>query len=133
MFLFTGLTFLLTLMSVNWLSTAPLSCISMNNQKCTVWPEIIDLNRNEPVFFSFSIKTGKCSGNCNNISNPYAKMCVADIVKNLNVKLFNLMSRTNETRRTEWHETCHGRCRLDSSICNNRQRWNDDKCMCEWK
>ena len=49
-------------------------------------------------------------------------MCVADIVKNLNVKLFNLMSRTNETRRTEWHETCHGKCRLDSSICNNRQR-----------
>ena len=84
-------------------------------------------------FFPFSIKTGKCSGSCNNINNPCAKMCVPDIVKNLNVKLFNLMSRTNEARHTEWHETCKWKCRLDSSICNNRQCWNDDKYRCECK
>ena len=23
------------------------------------------------------------------------------------------------------------KCRLDSSICNNKQRWNQDKCRCE--
>ena len=84
-------------------------------------------------FFPFSIKTGKCSDSCNNINNPYAKMCVPDIIKNLNVKLFNLMSRTNEARHIEWHETCKWKCRLDSSICNNRQYWNDDKCRCECK
>ena len=28
----------------------------------------------------------------------FAKLCVSDVVKNLNVKVFNLMSRTNETR-----------------------------------
>ena len=33
-------------------------------------------------------------------------VCVPDIVKNLDVKVFNLMSRTNETRHIEWHETC---------------------------
>ena len=37
-------------------------------------------------------------GSCNNINNPYVKIYVPDIVKNLNVKVFNLMSRTNETR-----------------------------------
>ena len=82
-------------------------------------------------FFPFGIKTSKCSGSCNNINNPYAKFCVSDVVKKLNVRAFNLMSRTNETRHIEWHETCKCKCRLDTRVCNNRQYWNDDKCRCE--
>ena len=89
----------LTVLSyVNQLSTNQLSCISMNNQECKVRPEIINVNSDEPVFYPFSIKTSKCSGSCNNINDPYAKMCVLDVVKNLNVKVFNLTSKTNETR-----------------------------------
>ena len=42
--------------------------------------------------------------------------------------MFNLRSRTNETRHTEWHETCKVKCRLDTSVCNNKEFWNDDKC-----
>ena len=78
--------------------TTSLSCISMNNQQCKARPEIINVSSNNPVFYPFSIKTSKCSGNCNNINNPYAKICVPDVIKDLNVKVFNLMSRTNETR-----------------------------------
>ena len=54
-------------------------------------PEIINVKSYNPVFYPFSIKTSKCSGKCNNINNPYAKICVPDVVKDLNVKLFNLM------------------------------------------
>ena len=43
------------------------------------------------------------------------------------------MSKTNETRPIERHETCKCKCRLDASVCNNKQRWNDDKCRCECK
>ena len=43
------------------------------------------------------------------------------------------MSRTNETRYIEWNETCNCKCRLDASICNNKQRWNNDKCRSECK
>ena len=43
------------------------------------------------------------------------------------------MSRTNEARRIKWHKTCKFKCRLDASICNNKQRWNDDKWRCECK
>ena len=103
-------------------STAPLSCFSRNNQPCKVRPEIINVNRNELVFYPFSIKTSKCSGSCNNINDPYAKICVPDIVKDLNIKVFNLMLRTNETRHIKWHETCKCKCRLDASVCNNKQR-----------
>ena len=59
-------------------------------------------------------------------------MCVPD-VKDLNVKVFNLMSRTNETRPIKWHETCKCVCILDAIDCNNKQRWNNDKCRCECK
>ena len=72
-------------------STNPLSCISMNNQACKVRPEIININSNEPIFYPFSIKTSKCSGSCNNINDPYTKICVPDVVKDWNVKVFNLM------------------------------------------
>ena len=118
---------------VNLLSTNQLSCISIYNQKCKVRLEIINDNSDEPVFYLFSIKTSKCSGSCNNINDPYAKMYVPDVVKNLNIKVFNLMSRTNETRHIKWHETCKCKCRLDASVCNNKQRWNDDKWRCERK
>ena len=84
---FTGLTFLLTLTSVNTLSS-----ISMNNQEYKVRPQIVNVNGDDPVFFSFSIKTSKCSGSCNNINNPCAKLCVPDVLENVNVKVFNLMS-----------------------------------------
>ena len=75
----------------------PLECISMKNQECKARPEIVDVNSNNPIFYPFSIKINKCSGNCNNINNPYARICVPDTVKNLNVKVFNLMSQTNGT------------------------------------
>ena len=54
----------------------------------------------------------------------------------MNVKAFQeLMSilRTNETRYIKWHETCKCKCKLDASVCNNKQRWNYIKCRCECK
>ena len=105
----------------------------MNNQECKIRSEIINVNTNEPVFYSFSIKVNKCSGSCNNINDPYAKLCVPDVVKNINVKVFNLISKINDERHMIWHETCKCICRLSASVCNNRQRWNEDKCRCECK
>ena len=131
---FIGLTILSSFISTVPLSTAPLntnklSCISMSNQPCKARPEIVNVNSNNPLFQPFSVKTRKCSGNCNNINNPQAKICVPDVVKDLNVKVFNLMSRTNETKNIKWHETCKCECKLDAIVCNNKQRWNKDKCQ----
>ena len=105
----------------------------MKNQECKTIPQIVNVNSNNPIFYPFSIKISKCSGSCNNINNPYAKICVPDIIKNLNVKVFNLVSRTNETRFIEWHEKHNCKCRLDAIVCNNKQCWNINKCRCECK
>ena len=71
--------------------TNVLDCTSMKNSECKVRPEIISINSNNSMFYPFSIKVNKCNGNCNDINNPYARICVPDIVKKLNVKVFNLM------------------------------------------
>ena len=41
------------------------------------------------------------------------------------------MSRTNETRHIDWHETGKCECRLDASVCNNKKRLNECKCKRE--
>ena len=82
----------------NVLSVNTLKCVSMNNQKCKIRSEIIDINSNEPTFYPYSININDCRGSFNYVNNPYAKLCVADVVKNINVKVFTPMSRTNETR-----------------------------------
>ena len=58
----SAMMFFNSLLSVN-----SLECISVKNQECKVRPEIVDVSSNDPIFYPFSIKVNKCSGNCNNI------------------------------------------------------------------
>ena len=110
-----------------------LKCASVLNDKCMARPKIIDTNANEPVFYPSSVKVNKCSGRCNTTNDPVAKLCVPDIVKDMIIKVFNMLSRINETRKIVWHETCKCICRLTSAICNDKQEWNENKCSCECK
>ena len=88
----------MTFFSCNALNVNVLERVSMNNQECKIRPQIINVNSNEPLFYPYSIKMNKCSGRCDNINDPYSKLCVADVVKTINAKVFNLISRTNERR-----------------------------------
>ena len=84
--------FISTMMFFSRLSNVnSLECISLKNQESKVRPGIVNINSNDPIFYPFSIKINKCSGNCNNISNPYARTCVPDTVKKLNVIVFHLI------------------------------------------
>ena len=114
--LFTAMTFF----SYNVLNVNSLECVSMNNQECKIRTEIINLNTNEPVFYPYNIKINRCKGSYNTINDPYAKICVPKQIKK-NVKVFNLLSRTNEARHIKWHKTCKCKCKLDASICKNKQ------------
>ena len=105
----------------NVLNVDSLYCVSINNQKCKIRSEIINVNTNKPMFHLYSITSNKCKGSCKTINDPYAKLCVPETIKNTNVKVFNLMSKTNETIH-KWHKTCKCKCRLDVSVCNNKQR-----------
>ena len=97
-FSFVKKVFFLGLTVLSSSITGALKCISLNNQECKVRPKIVNVSINNPIFYPFSVKINRCSGNCNSINDPYAKICVPGVVKNLNVKKFNLMSRTNGSR-----------------------------------
>ena len=71
------------ILTVNFLNAIP--CL----QECKVREVIIN---NDSMLYPFSIKVNKCNGNCNNISNPYSRVCVANIIKNITVKIFDLIS-----------------------------------------
>ena len=83
------------------MSVNSLECVSMNNQECQIRSQIINGNTNEPMFYPYSVTINKCKGKCNSINDPYAKLCVPETFKNIHVKVFNLMSRSNETRYIE--------------------------------
>ena len=65
----------------NLSSVNSLESISIKNEECKVRPEIVNGNSNELIFYPYSIKTSKCSGSCNDINDPYAKLCVPDAIK----------------------------------------------------
>ena len=69
---------------------------ALNNQECKVRPENVDVSSYNPIFYPFNVKINRYSGNCNSFNDPYAKICVLNIVKNVNVKVFNLMSTTKK-------------------------------------
>ena len=77
----------------------------LSNQEVEIRPQIINSNSTEPLLYPFGVKIDTCSSSCNNINDAYAKLCVPDVSKNKNVKVFDLMSRTNETRHIKRHET----------------------------
>ena len=68
---------------------------------------------------------------CNTLDNPMSKICVPKVIKNVNIKVYNFLMRLNETRNVLWHESCRCVCKLNSSVCNNKQIWNSDTCRCD--
>ena len=98
---FTAIAFF----SFNVLNVNSLECVSKNNQECKVRDEVINVNTNNPLFYPFSVKVNKCSGNCNNIIWIMLD-CVPNVVTNINLKVFNLMSWTNQTKQIMWGESC---------------------------
>ena len=43
----------------------------------------------------------------------------------MNIKAFNIISKTNETRHISWHKTCLCKCSLDASVIVNRDKCNN--------
>ena len=98
-----------------------------------VRPKIIDVSSNDLVFYPFKIAVSKCSGSSNTINNTFDKICVAKDVKNMNVRVINLLSRVNETRFVEWHNNCVCKGKIGPEKCNSKQRLSEDKCRCKYK
>ena len=109
-----------------------LECLSVINLGCMSRPKILDVNEGiEALFYPYNMLVNKCSGSCNTLDNAMSKICVPKVNKNVNIKVYKLLMMLNETRNVLWHESCKCVCKLNSSVCNNKQIWNSDTCRCD--
>ena len=125
------ISLLISLFSI--IKTKALECVSGVNQKCMLRPKKPDVNEGvgEALFYPYNVLVNKCSGSCDTINNPMAKLCVPNVIKRVNMQVYNFLIRLNETRNVLWHESCKCVCKLNSSVCNNKQIWNSDTCRCD--
>ena len=115
------------------IKTKALECVSVINQKCMPRPKILDVNEGvgEALFYLYNVLVNKSSGSCITLDDPMGKLCVTNIVKRVNMKVYNFLMKLNETRNVLWHESCKCVCRLNSLVCNRKQIWNSDTCRCD--
>ena len=54
-----------------------LECLSVINQKFMPRPKVLDVNKGvgEALFYLYNVLVNKCSGSCNTLDDPMAKMC----------------------------------------------------------
>ena len=90
------------------IKTKALECVSVVNQKCMPKPKILDVNESvgEALFYLYNVLVNKCSGSCNTLDDPMAKIWVPNIIKRGNMKVYSFLMRLNETRNVLWHESC---------------------------
>ena len=83
-----------------------------------VKPTLTDLNPVNLNYYLFMISLDKCRGSCNVVDDLSTKICIPSKVKDVNVKVFNMITRRNET--------CDCKFRFSSTTCNSNQKWNND-------
>ena len=104
------------------------SCFLLKDQECSVKKTII---KDDYITYPYNIKVDRCIGSCNNITNPYSKVCVPYIIKNGIGKVFDLISQQNEMKEISFHKSCKCDCLLNETVCNDKQKWNSEKCQCK--
>ena len=90
----------LTISLFSIIKTTALECVSVVNQKCMPRPKILDVNEGvgEALFYLYNVQVNKCSGSCNTLDNPIEKVCIPNVIKGLNMKVYNFLTMLNETR-----------------------------------
>ena len=70
------------------------------NRECKPRPKILDVNEGigEALFYPYNVLVNKCGGSCNRTDDPMSKICVPNIIKNVNMEVYNFLMRLNETR-----------------------------------
>ena len=89
----------LTISLFNIIETKASECVSVVNQKCMPRPKILDVNEGvgEVWFYPYNVQVNKCNGSCNTLDNPMAKLCVPNVIKGINMQLYNFLTMLNET------------------------------------
>ena len=75
----------------------------------------------------------KCSGSCNAINELSTKICAPSKLKDINVKIFNVITRINEAKTLVKYISCDCKCKFNRITCNSNQKWKNNTSQCECK
>ena len=102
--------------------------VLLNDEPCMFRPTLIYLNPVELKYYPFMINLDKCNGNCNVLSQ---KICVTKETKDINIKVFHMITNKEEAKTMTKHISCDCKCKFISTTCNSNQKWNNETCQCE--
>ena len=103
-------------------------CLFLNDEPYMVRPTLIDMNLVELKYYQFMISLNKYAGSCNVL---FPKICVPKKTKDINMKVFNIITNKNEVNAIAEHISRDCKCKLNNTTCNSKQKWNNKTCKCE--
>ena len=86
-------------------SKRPIKFVSLNNQLCQARPTLVDINSKETLCYPYTVSVNNCGGSRHTIDDPYSRACVPNMIKNVVIKVQNLISGLNETKYLVQHES----------------------------
>ena len=119
-FSFVKKVFVLGLTVLSSSITGALNCVSINNQKCKVRLEIVDVSSNNPIFYPFSLK-----------STSHLKMSRTNETRHICICRLDKIICNSKQRRNE--DKCRCKCKelIDKGVCDKGYVSNPSNCECE--
>ena len=77
------------------------------------------------------VSLDKCSGSCNSVGKLSMRICVPSKTKDVDVKVFNMITNRNEAKLLVKHISCDCKWRLNSTTCNSYKKWSNETCQWE--
>ena len=96
-------------------------CVSLNNEPCMIRLTVIDLNSVDHDYFLLRVSLDKYSGSCNAADGLPTKICVPSKTKDINIKVFNVMTRRYETKTLIKQISSDCKCKFNTATCNSNQ------------
>ena len=84
-------------------------CLFLNDEPCMIRPTLMNMN---PVELKY---TGSC-----NVLSP--KIWVLKELKDIYVKVFNMITNKNKAKAITEHISCDCKCKFSSTTCNSKQK-----------
>ena len=75
----------------------------------------------------------RCNGSCNTLNDPSDKICAENKIEDVNLSVFNMTTRKNESKTLAKHASFDCKCKFDGRKRKLKQKWNNDKCWFECK
>ena len=81
-----------------------------------------DLNSVQLKYYPFMVNLHKFSGSCNCVDDLSIKTCVPSITKDVNVKVFNMITNRTEVTILVKHISCDFKCKFNSTTFSSNQK-----------